>query len=94
MTVTQIQAGTQHNVIPDRCDFVVDVRTNDRYTNAEAVEILKSRFPEVEITPRSLRLNSSAISMQHPFVRRALLAGYEPFGSPPSPIKPSCHSPR
>jgi len=36
----------------------------------------------VEITPRSLRLNSSAISMQHPFVRRALLAGYEPFGSP------------
>ena len=51
-------------------------------TNAEAVEILKSRFPEVEITPRSLRLNSSAISMQHPFVRRALLAGYKPFGSP------------
>ena len=51
-------------------------------TSAEAVEILKSRFPEVEITPRSLRLNSSAISMQHPFVRRALLAGYEPFGSP------------
>lgn len=82
LTVTQIQAGTQHNVIPDRCDFVVDVRTNDRYTNAEAVEILKSRFPEVEITPRSLRLNSSAISMQHPFVRRALLAEYEPFGSP------------
>ena len=82
LTVTQIQAGTQHNVIPDRCDFVVDVRTNDRYTNAEAVEILKSRFPEVEITPRSLRLNSSAISIQHPFVRRALFAGYEPFGSP------------
>ena len=54
----------------------------DGYTNAEAVEILKSRFPEVEITPRSLRLNSSAISMQHPFVRRALLAGYKPFGSP------------
>ena len=82
LTVTQIQAGTQHNVIPDRCDFVVDVRTNARYTNAEAVEILKSRFPEVEITPRSLRLNSSAISIQHPFVRRALFAGYEPFGSP------------
>ena len=53
-----------------------------RYTNAEAVEILKSRFPEVKIAPRSLRLNSSAISMQHPFVRRALLAGYKPFGSP------------
>ena len=82
LTVTQIQAGTQHNVIPDRCDFVVDVRTNDRYTNAEAVEILKSRFPEVKITPRSLRLNSSAISMQHPFVLRALLAGYKPFVSP------------
>ncbi len=94
LTVTQIQAGTQHNVIPARCDFVVDVRTNDRYTNAEAVEILKSRFPEVKIAPRSLRLNSSAISMQHPFVRRALLAGYKPFVLPPSPIKPSCHSPR
>ena len=67
---------------PLASDLLGKVRTNDRYTNAEAVEILKSRFPEVEITPRSLRLNSSAISMQHPFVRRALLAGYKPFGSP------------
>lgn len=82
LTVTQIQAGTQHNVVPDRCDFVVDVRTNDCYPNARVVEILREHFPDVTITPRSLRLNSSSVSTQHPFVRRAVLAGREPFGSP------------
>ncbi|OUN74031.1 M20 family metallo-hydrolase [Barnesiella sp. An55] len=82
LTVTQIQAGTQHNVVPDRCDFVIDLRTNDCYTNAQAVEILREHFPQVTITPRSLRLNSSSISPRHPFVRRCILTGREPFGSP------------
>lgn len=82
LTVTQIQAGTQHNVVPDRCDFVIDLRTNDCYSNARAVEILREHFPDLTITPRSLRLNSSSISPQHPFVRRAILTGREPFGSP------------
>lgn len=82
LTVTQIQAGTQHNIVPDRCSFVVDVRTTDRYSNAQIVKILQSDFSDVEITPRSLRLNSSSLSMQHPFVKRCLLAGRQPFGSP------------
>lgn len=81
LSVTLIQAGTQHNVIPDRCDFVVDVRTNERYSNAEALEILKQHI-DCEITPRSLRLNSSRIDREHPFVQRACLLGLEPFGSP------------
>ena len=82
LTVTQIEAGTQHNVVPDRCDFVIDLRTTDCYTNAQAVEILRENFPDVTITPRSLRLNSSSISPRHPFVRRCILTGREPFGSP------------
>lgn len=82
LTVTQIQAGTQHNVVPDHCDFVIDLRTNDCYSNAQAVEILRENFPDITITPRSLRLNSSSLSPQHPFIRRCTLAGREPFGSP------------
>ena len=82
LTVTQIQAGTQHNVVPDRCTFVVDVRTTDRYANAQIVEILRADFPDTEITPRSLRLNSSSLPMQHPFIKRCIWAGREPFGSP------------
>ncbi len=81
ISVTQIQAGTQHNVIPDRCDFVVDIRTNDHYTNKEVVDILKKQIP-CDITPRSLRLNSSRIELSHPFVQRAIIAGKQPFGSP------------
>lgn len=72
---------TQHNVIPDRCDFVVDIRTNDHYTNKEVVDILKKQIP-CDITPRSLRLNSSRIELSHPFVQRAIIAGKQPFGSP------------
>lgn len=82
LTVTQIEAGTQHNVVPDRCNFVIDLRTTDCYTNAQAVEILRENFPDVTFTPRSLRLNSSSISPRHPFVRRCVLTGLEPFGSP------------
>ena len=82
LTVTQIEAGTQHNVVPDRCNFVIDLRTTDCYTNAQAVEILRENFPDVTFTPRSLRLNSSSISPRHPFVRRCILTGSEPFGSP------------
>ena len=61
---------------------ITDVRTTDRYSNAQIVKILQSDFSDVEITPRSLRLNSSSLSMQHPFVKRCLLAGRQPFGSP------------
>ena len=60
---------------------MVDIRTNDHYTNKEVVDILKKQIP-CDITPRSLRLNSSRIELSHPFVQRAIIAGKQPFGSP------------
>ena len=82
MTVTGINAGTQHNVIPDRCSFMVDVRPNGMYSNIEILEILKTEFPDCEIIPRSTRLNSSSIDTSHPFIRRCEMLGMKPFGSP------------
>ena len=80
-TATQISAGQQHNVVPDECRFVVDVRTNELYANAEVVEILRQNLRS-EITPRSLRLNSSRIAADHPVVQRARALGKETYGSP------------
>ena len=81
MSVTVINAGTQHNVIPDRCEFTVDIRTNEFYPNEKLFELIK---PQVgcEIKARSFRLNSTRTDLQHPFVRRAVMMGKEPFGSP------------
>ena len=81
MTLTMIQAGTQHNVIPDRCAMVVDVRSNELYTNQELYEEIKSHLKS-EVSARSFRLNSSKIELSHPFVERAVKCGKEPFGSP------------
>ena len=81
MSVTVINAGTQHNVIPDRCDYVVDVRSNEFYSNAELLQIISDSV-DSDVKPRSLRLNSSRLDSSHPFVRRALLMGKEAFGSP------------
>lgn len=80
-TVTLIEAGTQHNVVPDTCKFVVDVRTTDAYTNAETVQILQSLI-DAEITPRSLRLNSSGLALDHPVIKRGESLGMEKYGSP------------
>ncbi len=81
MTVTQIKAGTQHNVVPDNCHFVVDVRTNEHYPNKEAVRIIQELIGS-EVKPRSFRLNSSGISKEHPFVRKAVKQGIPLYGSP------------
>jgi acetylornithine deacetylase len=82
-TVTMIEAGTQHNVIPDVCRFTVDVRSNELYTNKQLFEEIATRC-DCEIKARSFRLNSSQISIDNPFVKRALLLGLKPFGSPTS----------
>ena len=82
LTVTQIQAGVQHNAIPSQVNLVVDVRVNDCYTNAEIVEILQNNFPDVSITPRSTRLNSSRISPEHPIVKAGMSLGRQTYGSP------------
>ena len=81
MSVTQIQAGTQHNVIPDRCTFVVDVRSNEFYSNEELLRHIKG-YIRSEAVPRSTRLNSSRTDVSHPFVKRAIMLGKQPFGSP------------
>ncbi|GAB3573785.1 M20 family metallo-hydrolase [Hymenobacter daeguensis] len=80
-TVTQISAGTQHNVVPDRCQFVIDVRTNELYQNQEIVEFLRSKL-QSEIVPRSTHLNSSRISENHPLIRKGVAMGKTTYGSP------------
>lgn len=81
LNVTQIEAGSQHNVIPAECRFVVDVRTTDAYTNQQTAEILQS-LTRSELKPRSTRIQASAISTDHPMVRAAIASGGEPFVSP------------
>lgn len=82
MTVTQINAGKQHNVVPAHVDLVVDVRVNDAYSNQEIADILEEQSPCTSITPRSLRLNSSSISMKHDLVKAGIEMGRETYGSP------------
>jgi len=81
MTVSMINAGTQHNVVPDKCDFVVDVRSNELYSNEELYHII-DEHTECEVKPRSFRLNSSRIALENPFVQRAVMIGKVPYGSP------------
>jgi acetylornithine deacetylase len=80
-TVTQIQAGSQHNVVPDRCDFVIDVRTNELYSNEEAFIILQSNTKSI-LKARSFRLNSSSLPEDHPIVQKGKSMGLTTFGSP------------
>jgi acetylornithine deacetylase len=80
MTVTQIQAGTQHNVVPDTCHFVVDVRTNEFYSNEEVVRTVQEHL-QSEVVPRSVRLNSSRIDPDHMLVRKGVALGRKTYGS-------------
>ncbi len=93
VTVTGIQAGTVHNVIPDTCTFMVDCRTTDAYSNDEVVAMLRQEVgkvesplsgekPAVELQPRSTRLQPSGIEAAHPLVKRFVALGRRPFGSP------------
>lgn len=81
-TVTQINAGKQHNVVPDECTMVVDCRVNEMYTNEEVADIIKAALPNAEVKPRSLRLNSSRISINHPIVQKGISLGCATYGSP------------
>ena len=82
VSATVINAGTQHNVVPDVCRFVVDVRTTDAYSNQDTLQIIREAAPQCTFTPRSTRLNPSSISTEHPLVKRLLTLGKVPFGSP------------
>ncbi|SIS41737.1 acetylornithine deacetylase [Zobellia uliginosa] len=81
LTVTQINGGSQHNVVPAQVDLVIDVRVNDKYTNGEIAEILKKEAP-CELKERSLKLNSSAIDINHPLVQSGIALGRKTYGSP------------
>ncbi|MBR3897064.1 MAG: M20 family metallo-hydrolase [Bacteroidaceae bacterium] len=81
MSVTQVNAGTQHNVVPDHCTFVVDIRSNELYCNEDLYKEICQHI-QCEAKARSFRLNSSHISTDHPLVKRAMEMGLKPFGSP------------
>ncbi|MDM1048577.1 M20 family metallo-hydrolase [Sphingobacterium hotanense] len=81
MSVTMIDAGSQHNVVPVLCKYVVDVRSTDVYTNQEILDIIKSHVKS-EVIARSTRLNPSTIAVDHPIVQSGIKLGKEIYGSP------------
>ena len=81
MSVTMISAGTQHNVVPDACTFVVDVRPNGMYSNVELLSMIKDSV-KCEVKERSTRIGSSHLPTDHPAVVRGLSLGLKAFGSP------------
>lgn len=81
MSVTIVNAGTQHNVVPDKCVYTIDVRSNECYTNEEIFAEIERNIKSVPVA-RSFRLSSSRIDEEHPFVVRCKELGLTPFGSP------------
>lgn len=82
MSVTVVEAGTQHNVVPDKLHFIIDVRTNEYYRNEYVFEFLRRHMRKCELKARSFRLHSSSIPENHPLIERCLAMGMKPFGSP------------
>lgn len=82
VSVTMIEAGSQHNVVPDICRYVVDVRTTDAFSNEETVEELRKAVKWSRLTPRSTRVHASVIAADHPLVEAAVAMGIETFVSP------------
>lgn len=81
MTTTIINAGSQHNVVPDTCNFTIDVRTTDAYSNEETLTIIEEQLQSI-INPKSLRLNPSSIELKHPLVQAGINLGMATYGSP------------
>lgn len=81
MTLTVVNAGTQHNVIPDKCTMLVDIRTNEFYDNEEVYEFIRQHLKS-EVKAHSFRLKSSHIDPEHPLIRKCVAIGMKPFGSP------------
>lgn len=81
MTVTIINSGSQHNVVPDLCSFTIDVRTNEFYSNQKVCDII-TELVDADVVPRSFRLNSSGIPVAHPIVQRGISLGLNYYGSP------------
>lgn len=81
MSVTMIESGSQHNVVPASCKYVVDVRTTDVYSNLEVLEIIQSQVKS-NVQARSTRLNPSSIPLNHPVVQSGIALGKKTYGSP------------
>ena len=81
LTVTQINAGVQHNVIPSDVKIVLDARINDKYSNNDIFNYLKQNL-DCEVKPRSLDLNSSSISRNHKIILAAENLNFKKYGSP------------
>lgn len=81
MTLTVVNAGTQHNVIPDKCTMLVDIRTNEFYDNEEVYEFIRQHLKS-EVKAHSFRLKSSRIDPEHPLIRKCVAMGMKRFGSP------------
>ena len=81
MSVTMINAGTQHNVVPDTCKFTVDIRVTEQYTLEEITDVVKKNI-ESEVVPRSIRLRPSSIPKEHPIVQAGISMGRNTYGSP------------
>lgn len=81
MTLTVVNAGTQHNVIPDKCTMLVDIRTNEFYDNEEVYEFIRQHLKS-EVKAHSFRLKSSRIDPEHPLIRKCVAMSMKPFGSP------------
>ncbi len=92
MSVTMISAGSQHNVVPDECRFVVDVRPNGMYSNVELLSMIKESV-RCEVKERSTRIGSSHLPIDHPVVVRGLSLGLRPFGSPTTSNQALCPFP-
>ena len=81
MTLTVVNAGTQHNVIPDTCTMLVDIRTNEFYDNKELYHFICQHLKS-EVKAHSFRLKSSRIDPEHPLIKKCVAMGMKPFGSP------------
>lgn len=81
MTLTVVNAGTQHNVIPDKCTMLVDIRTNEFYDNEEVYHFICQHLKS-ECKAHSFRLKSSHIDIHHPLIQKCIAMGMIPFGSP------------
>ncbi len=81
MSVTVVQAGSQHNVVPDECRFTVDVRVNECYTFEQVLAVIRENVRS-SVEPRSLRMRSSIIPPEHPLVQAGLALGRTCYGSP------------
>ncbi|MBD2700614.1 M20 family metallo-hydrolase [Spirosoma sp. BT702] len=93
MSVTIINAGSQHNVVPDTCTFTVDVRATEQYTLEEIIDVIQANI-QSEVKPRSIRLKPSSIPIDHPIVQAGIALGRHTYGSPTTSDQAllNCHS--